>query len=251
MHAYRTRRRASGFNRIELLVVIGVVALLAAVLLPALAAAKAIARRINCVNNLKQVGIAFRVWEGDFPGVCQPEKYPMQFALTNSEAMRRIANGQAYVLWRSLSGYASTDWLSTNWAAPRDKWSTNSDYLYTPKYLHCPTDTKRTTTTNFFTLSDANISYFFSLDAEETCPQMIMTGDDNLLVDGARIKPGILKIWTNNIVAWTKKRHQRVGNIGMADGSVQQVSIEGLNAAIAAGATGVPTNAISPRWVIP
>ena len=40
--------------------------------LPALAAAKRKAQRINCVNNLKQVGLAFRIWEGD-----NNDKYPM------------------------------------------------------------------------------------------------------------------------------------------------------------------------------
>ena len=58
---YSSHRKAGAFTLIELLVVIAIIAILAALLLPALAAAKKKAQRIDCVNKLKQVGLAWSV----------------------------------------------------------------------------------------------------------------------------------------------------------------------------------------------
>src|ERR1700760_4846557 len=81
----RTRRRP-GFTLIELLVVIAIIAVLIALLLPAVQAAREAARRAQCVNNLKQIGLAVHNYHdrmGALPGAELVRNFSSFSALTH------------------------------------------------------------------------------------------------------------------------------------------------------------------------
>jgi competence protein ComGC len=214
-----SNRQNQALTLTEAVMVIAALAVLAALILPALAAAKHGAKRINCVSNLKQIGIAYRLWEGD-----HNDKYPMAVSVTNGGTMG-LADGR-------------NAWIN---------YFVMSNELSTPKILHCPTDANRFAATNFSAgFNNQNISYFVGLDVtNNTNPQMFLSGDDNFAINGMEVKSGVLELLTNTPVMWTKARHKFVGNIGMADGCVQQVSTDFLQKALQQ--TGAATN----RLVLP
>lgn len=262
----KNQKQKKAFTLIELLVVIAIIAILAAMLLPALAAAKKKAQKISCTNNLKQVGLATRIWAGD-----NNDKYAMAVPW---------GSGGAY----DYVGHSPN--VQPNPNNPGMVFMVMSNELSTPKIVYCPSDSAHTSgniaATNF-SFGDflgcgnpalnnkaaqsgiTKVSYFVNGDATETDPQAIMYGDLNIGFGTATANSAAPFRFGANATAppsappqaqfltgaawgttaqqwsWTANDlHAKSGNLGLADGSVQSATISGLHTYLQAATNSVP-----------
>ncbi len=217
---YHSPTRTHAFTLIELLVVIAIIGILASMLLPALSNAKQRAQRINGVNNLRQIGIALRLFSSD-----HDDHFPVDVSVYDGGSAEFRARGD--LTWKHYQAL--------------------SNYLTTPRIVlsKAPERIKRVEATTFVeTLGSAgtgqipfntnlNISYFAGLDADETRPQSILagnrgvtnilrraTGEARVVKFGSVVTPGSLGFaGFDKTGAWDGK-----GNVLFGDGSVAFLS---------------------------
>jgi prepilin-type N-terminal cleavage/methylation domain-containing protein/prepilin-type processing-associated H-X9-DG protein len=118
-----------GFTLIELLVVIAVIAILAALLLPALARAKGLAKRTACMSNLKQWGLALAIYYDDNDGYVPRESFGSGTVLNNWAQVRDVNN---YDVW-----YNAVPPVMNHLRAA-DYFTRRADFYEEHSFFHCP-----------------------------------------------------------------------------------------------------------------
>jgi competence protein ComGC len=189
------------FTAIDILVVVVTIALFAIVIIPAaFVRPKTGGARINCVSNLKQIGLGLRMFSND-----HEEKFPWNVLSAKSGASEKVSTGD-----------------------PTLQFLTMTNELISARVLACPSDKAVTRVANFAGLSRTNISYFLCLEGDESTPNNLVSGDRNITGGFYSNRFYWLPVQGGK-AGWGTNLHQLAGNIGLSDGSAQQVMVGGLN----------------------
>jgi len=225
------KENRDGFTLIELLVVLAIIGILATLLLPALASAKARARSIQCINNLHQLGIGLHLI------LENTQNYPVLVSGTNGGP---ATAGVPWFTWADILerdglGVANPrpDWFQKGvWLCPSAKW-TNPEkinyYGYNSSGIVFPP-----TRTNDLGLGGHFIStdiYKPINDSEVAVPSDMMAIGDSFY-GGAEFPRGKLGEGTpaDDLLTHgnTLTRHQGKGNVVFCDGHVESLTLKFL-----------------------
>ncbi len=198
-------RPARGFSLIELMVVIAIIGILISMLLPALGKAMSRAKGTKCLNNLKQMGVAFHTFAHD-----HNSRFPMQTPAREGGSLNFVNTPGAYHHVQVLS-----------------------NELVLPALLICPLD-KRSPAVNWARLRNANLSYFIGLEATPANPTSLLAGDRNI----TKVNPAgsSRQFVINQTASWTEEMHRNKGYVLFSDGSAHLFDDQKLRDALAGAA---------------
>jgi len=218
-------RSEAALTLFEVGVVLAILVILAAVFLSVLADSRRKEARVFCSNNLKLVGLSYRIWEGD-----NNDKFPMAISVTNGGTRELTQAGNAVASYQVMSNELST-----------------AKILICPGEPGYPGDTNRIYNTNFATLSNSNVSYFVGVDViDDSNPMLILSGDSDLLVGRRSVKAGPVLLRAGDSVDWQTNWHgPHRGYLGMGDGSVEMITSTNLPKYL------LPAGAVTNRLAIP